>query len=276
MEFKFKEEKTVSCLLNKYKDMKIILKFLFNLSSKSDLVEIRPLNSEYWLQFYFWEVDLSNNISISVGARYGDFGKKNVKQILNKIYSNKNYVFIIQNIIQNYTPNELLGEHMFSSSIRTLEGFYKRFWTKKVNHYYEKEAKHRKDYIDLGDMLPEYEKYFQRIVKDKIENWKEFSQILINTRNNFIHCNTNQEIKEKCKTDESQCVYLHERVLRDLSFLIDYVVSFLILSELLDDSTKSEIIIKKYVERWDREFSHILNKILHKDNREILDIIEET
>ena len=267
IKFKFKEEVTILELLNKYKLLKMTLKFLFNTSFKFEFIEIKPLNSDEWLRFYWEDIDMANYASISVGAYYDDLGEDIVKCILNKIFSNKDHEVIIKTLIRNYILPDLDDEYRFASSIRVLEGFYKRFKKEQVEKYYKNKPK---GFIDLGYMLSYYKTHFQKITENKLKDWENFEQTLLNTRNSFIHFNTDQELQNKCDSNENYCAYFIKNILMNLSFLIDYVVGYLILLELLDESKKSKSIIEKYVKKWNSDFAYILDELLDKKSKKYL------
>lgn len=204
---KFELEESVSILsaIALYDQFQKMLQLVFGRSYKFSKFSFKCMGCDEWKSLYYNDKKLSKSTTTFVHTEYEKI-KKSLPKILNAVYSNKDFRFCLDKLMENFIGKQPSHNKRFTNSIAAYEAFCKLF---------SKDSKN-----NLKKQILKYENVFKLIGKINEEEWKKFPSKVVRSRNYHVHSNTgNRDIYS-----EFDLLYV--------SFLFDFVIAYLMLSEL--------------------------------------------
>ncbi|MRX65421.1 HEPN domain-containing protein [Maribacter luteus] len=204
---KFELEEPVSVLyaIELYDQFQKTLQLVFGRSSKFSKFSFKCMGCGEWKELYYNDKKLSKSKSVFVHTEY-EKTRTSLPKILNAVYSNKDFRFCLDKLMENFIGNQPSHNKRFTNSIATYEAFCKLF---------SEDSKR-----NLNKQILRYKDVFKLIGKISEEEWKKFPSKVVRSRDYHVHSNTgNRDV-----FSEFDLLYV--------SFLFDFVIAYLMLSEL--------------------------------------------
>lgn len=215
---KFNLNKPIKILeaISIYDQFQKILQLLRGGSEKFNKFSFKCLTCDKWQELYYNDKVLSKNTSIYINTEYQQV-KDDLKIIFNKAYSDEDFKFCLDRLMENFIVTHTSHSKRFTNSISAFEAFSK---------------------IHSGISPPNLKKYIKKyksifisIGKLTEEEWSTFPSKLVRSRNYHIH----SDLKNKNIFTDFELLYI--------SLLIDYVIGYL----LLKDVGVSEFLLEEFI-----------------------------
>ncbi|CAM1346522.1 ApeA N-terminal domain 1-containing protein [Tenacibaculum crassostreae] len=216
IKFELEEAVTVLSAIELYDQFQKVLQLVFGQSSKFSKFSFKCMGCGYWKQLYYNDKKLSKSTTTFVHTDYEKV-KTQLSKILNATYSNKDFQFCLDKLMENFIGNQPSHNKRFTNSIATFEAYCKLF-TDDLKTNLKKQI--------LG-----HEDIFKKIGKICDEEWEKFPSKVVRSRDFHIHSNTgNRDV-----FSEFDLLYI--------SFLFDFVIAYLLLSQI----KVSKDLLDKYI-----------------------------
>jgi hypothetical protein len=223
---KFVLEKPVTVLsaIELYDQFQKVLQLVFGSSSKFTKFSFKCMGCNEWKQLYYNDKKQSQSGSSAFVHTEYEKIKTSLPKILNAVYLDKDFQFCLDKLMENFIGKQPSHNKRFTNSIAAYEAFCKLF---------SKDSKN-----NLKKQILRYENIFKLIGKISEEEWLKFPSKVVRSRNYHIHSNTgNRDI-----FSEFDLLYI--------SFLFDFVIAYLMLSELQVEQK----LLNKYIQHGNSVF----------------------
>lgn len=204
---KFRLEEPISVLsaIELYDQFQKVLQLVFGRSSKFRSFSFKCMTCNDYKSLHYNDEKLSKSTATFVHTEYEKI-KTSLPKILNAVYSNKNFQFCLDKLMENFIGKQPSHNKRFTNSIATFEAFCKLFSDGVKNN--------------LKKQILNYERTFKIIGKISEEEWEKFPSKVVRSRDFHVHSN----IGNIDVFSEFDLLYI--------SFLFDFVIAYLLLSEL--------------------------------------------
>lgn len=203
----FNTEKPIGILeaIDIYDQFQKTLQLLLGGSAKFESFSFKCLSCGEWQQVYYNDTKLTKSTRSYVHTEYEKV-KVDLDKIFNAVYSDENFQFCLDKLMENFISNQVSHNKRFTNSIATFEAFCKLYSGHKLNN--------------LSRFIRHYKEVFLLIGKFNEEEWKLFPSKVVRSRDYHIHSNT----ANKNVFNENELLYI--------SFLFDFVIGYLLLQSL--------------------------------------------
>ena len=238
VKFELKDPICIITAIELYDEFQKILQLTFGGSSKFSNFSFKFLDKDEWVELYY------NDKKLSTSSH--SFGHTNYKEvsmflpsILKATYSNKDFKFCLDKLMENFIGKHPSHNKRFTNSIAAFEAFCKLFSENPKNK--------------LAKSIIRYENVFKKISGLNDNEWKKFPSKVVRSRDFHVHSN----LGNKDVFSEFDLLYI--------SFLLDFVIAYLLLSQLEEIQ---ESFLDKYVRQGNRVFVDMkrTNAILRGDS----------
>lgn len=216
----FQTEKPVDILeaIKFYDQFQKVLQLLRGGSAQFEKFLFKCPSCDDWQEVYYNDKKLTKSKNTYVHTTYSEI-KDDLEKILKGAYSLESFQFCLDKLMENFITRESSHNKRFTNSIAAFEAFLKNY-EEKNNFKLATEIRHHKDlFMRIGDMSE--------------DEWKEFPNKVVRSRNYHSHSNLgNKEI-----FTEYQLLYI--------SLLFDFALGYL----LLESIGVSKTLLKKIVEQ---------------------------
>jgi hypothetical protein len=216
----FQTEKPVDILeaIKFYDQFQKVLQLLRGGSAQFEKFLFKCPSCDDWQEIYYNDKKLTKSKNTYVHTSYSEV-KDDLEKILKGAYSLESFQFCLDKLMENFITRESSHNKRFTNSIAAFEAFLKNY-NKKSNFKLVTEIRHHKDlFMRIGDMSE--------------DEWKEFPNKVVRSRNYHSHSNLgNREI-----FTEYQLLYI--------SLLFDFVIGYL----LLETIGVSKTLLQKFVQQ---------------------------
>lgn len=222
---RFDLDKPVSVLsaIELYDQFQKILQLVFGRSYKFRKFNFKCMGCDEWKLLYYNDKKLSKSTTTFVHTEYEKI-KTSLPKILNAVYSNKDFQFCLDKLMENFIGKQPSHNKRFTNSIATFEAFCKLFSGNSKNN--------------LKKQILSYENAFKEIGKMSDKEWEKFPSKVVRSRNYHIHSNTGN----KGVFSEFDLLYI--------SFLLDFVIAYMMLSKI----EVGQELLDKYVQHGNNVF----------------------
>lgn len=216
IKFESSELITVLKAIELYDKFQKILQLVFGQSSKFKSFKFMCEECNDWKLLYYNDKKLSKSGTTFVNTEYENI-KTSLPKIINAVYSDINFQFCLDKLMENFINKQTSHNKRFTNSIASFEAFCKLFSQNLKNN--------------LKKQIIGHEAIFRKIGKLDDEEWGNFPSKVVRSRDYHVHSNTgNRDV-----FSELDLLYI--------SFLFDFVIAYLLLSEIKVDSN----LLDKYV-----------------------------
>jgi len=215
----FELEETISLLkgIELYDQFQKLLHLTFGGSSKFRKFSFKCTGCDEWVELYYNDKKFSVSTTTFVHTNYKEI-KLSLPKLFTAIFSNQNFQFCLDKLMENFIGKQLSHNKRFINSIAAFEAYNKLFSDTTNNK--------------LSKWILEHQQIFRKIGGITDEDWKEFASKVVRSRDYHIHSN----IGNKDIYSEFDLLYL--------SFLFDFVIAYLLLKKIeVDDK-----LLNKYVQ----------------------------
>ncbi|MCY3999017.1 MAG: hypothetical protein OXE55_06645 [Flavobacteriaceae bacterium] len=222
--FKMEEPKSIENMIELYNQFKKVLHLIFSGVLKFNKIEFQCFGRDEWIGLYYNDHTLSLYPNRFVSTDYEEV-KKSLPAILNHAYSNEIVKRCLHRLVENVAYNNILKDRLFINSISVYERLNKS---------------NDKDKRSLRTLIAKNKPVFQKIGGISDSSWDSFLDLVINTRNYYVHLNTSKKPVFK------------DYHLPYVSRFFDYVTAYLMLYKL---KGVEKLLLEKYIQKgndaWD-------------------------
>ena len=223
VKFELKEPVSVLSAIELYDQFQKTLQLVFGRSYKFSQFNFKCMSCEEWKSLYYNDKKLSKSTATFVHTEYEKV-KASLPKIFNAVYSNEDFQFCLDKLMENFIGKQPSHNKRFTNSIAAFEAFCKLFSEDLKNN--------------LKKQILKYENVFKKMGKISDEEWEKFPSKVVRSRNFHVHSNTgNRDV-----FSEFDLLYI--------SFLFDFVIAYLLLSDL----DVSQELLDKYILHGNRVF----------------------
>lgn len=205
IKFELTEPKTILECIELYNQFQKVLQLVFGRSSKFRRFCFKCMGCQEDQDLYFDDTKLTKSTNAFIHTDY-DKIKDSLNAILNAAFTDKAFQFCLDKLMENFIGVQPSHNKRFTNSISAFEAHYKNYSTE------GKKA--------LDKRIKENEDILKRIGNFSDEVWKSFPKKVVRARDYHVHSNP-----------DNAGVYSEFELLY-ISFLFDFVIAYLLLSEL--------------------------------------------
>mgnify|MGYP000518900109 CR=1 FL=1 len=215
---KFTLDKPIAILkaIEIYNQFQKVLQLLRGSSEKFSEFSFKCLNCNELQELYYNDRNLSKKTPTFVHTNY-DETRDDLSKVLGVSYNDNDFRFCLDRLMENFIANHSSHSKRFTNSISAFEAFckiYSGITPPNLNKYIKK-----------------YESVFKLIGKLTEDDWETFPRKLIRSRDYHVHSNLNN----KNIFTDFELLYI--------SFLIDYVIGYLLLKNI----DVSNLLLNKFI-----------------------------
>jgi hypothetical protein len=215
---KFTLDKPVAILkaIEIYNQFQKVLQLLRGGSEKFSEFSFKCLSCNEWKELYYNDKNLSKKTPTFVHTNYDEI-TDDLNKVLEVVYNDNDFKFCLDRLMENFITNHSSHSKRFTNSISAFEAYCKIY--SGINP------------PNLKKYIKHYESAFKLIGKLTDEDWETFPSKLIRSRNYHIH----SDLKNKNIFTDFELLYI--------SFLIDYVIGYLLLKNI----DASNLLLDKFI-----------------------------
>jgi ApeA N-terminal domain 1/Apea-like HEPN len=216
IKFKLVEPVNILNAIEIYDQFQKVLQLLRGGSEKFDEFSFRCLSCNEWQELYYNDKKVSKKTTTFVHTNYDEV-TADLTKVLNVAYVDNDFKFCLDRLMENFINNHSSHSKRFTNSISAFEAYSKIYSGIKPSN--------------LKKYLKHYESVFKLIGKLNEEDWESFPGKLIRSRNYHIH----SDLNNKHIFTDFELLYI--------SFLIDYVIGYLLLKNI----GASQLLLDKFI-----------------------------
>ncbi|MCA0957497.1 hypothetical protein LCL86_00465 [Muricauda ruestringensis] len=206
--FFLKEPCSLLKAIDLYDDFQKVLQLVFGRSSKFESFKFKCLRCSEWIELHYNDRKLSSSSSTFVHTEYKKI-KASLPSILTAAYSNQNFRFCLDKLMENFIGKHPSHNKRFTNSISAYEAFCKLYLDNSI-----------KPNAKLSKWILAHEDVFKKIGDINEKEWKKFPSKVVRSRDFHVHSNVgNRDV-----FSEFDLLYI--------SFLFDFVIAYLMLNEI--------------------------------------------
>jgi len=214
--FRLKEPVDVMEAIELYDKFQKVLQLVYGGSMKFSNFSFKCLSCDGRKSIYYNDKKLTKSTHTFVHTDY-EKTKKELPKILNAVYSNTNFQFCLDKLLENFISKHSSHPKRFINSISAFEAFCKIY--SGIEKY------------NLTKYIKNYKSIFKLIGEISDDDLKVFPNKIVRSRDYHIHSN----LGNKDVFSDYDLLYI--------SFLFDFVIAYLLLSEI----KVSKSLLEKYV-----------------------------
>lgn len=199
-----------------YDQFQKVLQLLRGGSEKFSEFSFKCINCDEWQEFYYNDKIVSKKTTTFINTNYNEV-TDDFDKVLNVAYLDNDFKFCLDRLMENFITNHSSHSKRFTNSISAFEAYCKIYSGIKPPN--------------LKKYLKHYESVFKLIGKLTDEDWATFPSKLIRSRNYHVH----SDLKNKNIFTDFELLYI--------SFLIDYVIGYLLLKNI----NASNLLLDKFI-----------------------------
>lgn len=223
--FELQEPQSLLKAIELYDRFQTVLQTTFGSSSKFRSFSFKCMGCNTWKELYYNDKKLSASSHSFVHTKYEEV-KGSLLPIFSAAYCNRDFQFCLDKLMENFVGKHPSHNKRFTNSIAAYEAFCKLFLENPEN-------------TKLSQRIITHQEIFGKIGAMGKEEWEKFPSKVVRSRDFHIHSNTgNRDI-----FSEFDLLYI--------SFLFDFVIAYLLLSQL--DGVQ-ENLLNKYIQHGNRVF----------------------
>lgn len=216
IKFTLAEPVTILNAIGIYDQFQKVLQLLRGGSEKFIEFSFRCLSCNEWQELYYNDKKVSKKTTTFVHTNYDEV-TDDLSKVLTVAYVDNDFRFCLDRLMENFITNHSSHSKRFTNSISAFEAYSKIYSGIKPSN--------------LKKYIKHYESVFKLIGKLNEEDWEKFPGKLIRSRNYHIH----SDLNNKNIFTDFELLYI--------SFLIDYVIGYLLLKNI----GASELLLDKFI-----------------------------
>ncbi len=224
--FELEEPVDILGAISIYDQFQKMLQLLFGSSSKFERFSFKCPECNEWQEIYFNDKKLTKSTQNYVHTEYEKV-KGDLDKVLIAVYSNENFKFCLDKLMENFITKQVSHNKRFTNSIATFEAYSKLYSGLNGNN--------------LSKSIKHFKEIFILIGKFSEEEWKLFPSKIVRSRDFHIHSN----IANKKVYSEYELLFI--------SFLFDFVVGYLLVHNL----KVSKYLLQKFIRHGNNTFERI-------------------
>ena len=225
IKFELKEPISVLSAIGLYNQFQKVLQLLLGYSLKFDRFNFKCLGCNELKELYYNEDKLANstNATTFVHTKYEEI-KPSLLEIFNAVYTDEKFQFCLDKLMENFIGKQPSHNKRFTNSIAAYEAFCKLYTDTPKS--------------SLKNHIIKFEDVFKKVGKIDDKEWEKFPSKVVRSRDYHIHSN----VGNKGIFSEFDLLYI--------SFLFDFVIAYLLLSEI---NVQQEL-LDKYMQHGNKVF----------------------